>query len=61
MLIGYVEHRITYRFLTLKNDVLQCTTIIEMKNAKFFEHIYPLNDKISHATEVLNTPLDNVD
>ncbi|XP_059284843.1 protein transport protein SEC24 C-like [Lycium ferocissimum] len=37
-----------YRFLVLKSDVLDCNTIIETKNAEFFEHIFPLSDKISH-------------
>ena len=38
-----------YRFLVLKNDVLECNTIIETKNAEFFEHIFPLSEKISHT------------
>ena len=49
MLIGYAEHSAAYRFLVLKSDVLDVNTIIETKNAEFFEHIFSLYDKISHA------------
>jgi hypothetical protein len=42
MFIGYAGNSVAYRFLVLKSDVLNCNTIIEIKNAKFFEHIYPL-------------------
>ena len=49
MLIGYAEHSVAYRFLVLKSDVLDCNTIIETKNAEFFENIFPPCDKISHA------------
>ncbi|KAF3667319.1 putative anthocyanidin 3-O-glucosyltransferase 2-like [Capsicum annuum] len=49
MLIGYVEHSAAYRFLVLKSDVLDVNTLIEIKNAEFFEHIFSLCDKISHA------------
>jgi len=37
-------------FLVLKNNVLDCNTIIKAKNAKFFKQIYPLKEKISHAS-----------
>ena len=57
MLVGYASNSAAYRFLVLKSDVLDCNTIIETKNAEFFEHIYPLRDKISHTTESLNRPL----
>ena len=60
MLIDYVKHIAIYKFLVLKSDVLQYNTIIETKNVKFFEHIYPLNDKISHVTKILSTPLDDI-
>ena len=38
-----------YRFLVLKSDVLECNTIIETKNAKYFEQIFPLSEKNSHT------------
>lgn len=34
--------------------MLDYNTIIETKNTKFFEHIYPLNEKISHASDIDN-------
>jgi hypothetical protein len=51
MFIGYVEHSTAYRFRVLKSDVLDSNTIIETKNIEFFEHIFPLSDKNSHALE----------
>ena len=39
----------------MRNDALERSTIVETKNAKFFEHIYPISKK------VLNIPMiDNV-
>ncbi|CAH9068398.1 unnamed protein product [Cuscuta epithymum] len=40
--IGYAECSAAYRFLVLKSDVLNCNTIIETKNAEFFESVFPL-------------------
>ena len=54
MFIGYAEHSVAYRFLVLRSDVLDCNTIIETKNAEFFEHIFPLSNKISHAPVEIN-------
>ena len=56
--VGYASNNATYRFLILKSDVFECNTIIETKNVEFFEHIYPLCDKISQ-TKLLNKPLSN--
>jgi hypothetical protein len=50
MFINYAENNVAYRFLVLKNDMLDCNTIIEAKNAKFFKYIYPLKKKNSHAS-----------
>ena len=62
MLVGYAQNSAAYRFLVLKSDVLESNTIIETKNAEFFEHIYPLKEKVSHATKTLDAPLhDDVD
>ena len=55
MFIGYAQHSIAYRFLVLPSDVLACNTIVETKNAKLFEHIYPLFEKISHVPVNKNT------
>ena len=49
--IGYAEHSAAYRFLVLKSEVLDCNTIIETKNAEFFEHNFPLkSENISEAS-----------
>ena len=45
MFIEYASNSATYRFLVLKSDVLECNTIIETKNAEFFEHTFPLSEK----------------
>jgi hypothetical protein len=42
MFIGYAKNSAAYRFLVLKSDVLDCNTIVETKNAEFFENVYPL-------------------
>jgi hypothetical protein len=52
MFIGYAGNSVAYKFLVLKSDVLNCNTIIEIKNAEFFEHIYPLKKK-------LHTPIND--
>ena len=38
----------------MKSDVLKCNTIIETKNAEFFEHIFPLSKKISRTPTSVN-------
>ena len=44
MFIGYVENSATYRFLVTKskNSLVDVKTIIETKNADFFENIFPM-------------------
>jgi len=42
MFLGYAEHSATYRFLVLKSDVIEHNIVMETKNVKFFEHIFPL-------------------
>ena len=54
MFIGYASNSAVYRFLVLKSDVLECNTIIETKNIEFFEHIFPLSEKFSHAPTIAN-------
>ena len=45
MFIGHANNSAAYRFLVLKSDILESNTIIETKNAEFFEHIFPLFEK----------------
>ena len=54
MFIGYASNSATYRFLVLKSDVLESNTIIETKNAEFFEHIFPLSKQISHTPTIVD-------
>ena len=49
MFIAYAENSVAYRFIVLKSGVLDYNTIIETTNTEFFEHVYLLNEKISHA------------
>ena len=54
MLIGYASSSVGYRFLVSKSDALKCNTIIETKNAEFFERIFPLSGKISHIPTIVD-------
>ena len=54
MFIGYARNNAAYRFLVLKSGVLECNTIIETKNAEFLEHIFPLSEKISHISTIVD-------
>ena len=54
MFIGYAEHSAAYRFLVLKSDVLDSNTIIETKNAEFFEHMFPLK-----SSSISKAPVEN--
>jgi hypothetical protein len=49
MFIGYAGNSAAYRFLVLKSDVLEKNTIIESKNAEFFESVFPLKSKIEKS------------
>ena len=44
MFIGYAENSAAYRFLVtkLENNLVDVNTIIETKNANFFENIFPM-------------------
>ncbi|KAL4342069.1 hypothetical protein GQ457_08G033670 [Hibiscus cannabinus] len=46
MFVGYAEHSVAYRFLVLRSDILEKNTIVETKNAEFFEHVFPLKTDI---------------
>ena len=54
MFLGYAEHNVAYRFLVLKNDVIEHNTIVETKNVEVFEHIFSL--KVSDTVE---QPIEN--
>ena len=44
MFIGYAKNSAAYRFLLTKskNSLVDVNTIIETKNANFFENIFPM-------------------
>ena len=54
MFIGYASNTAAYRFIILKSDVLKCNIIIETTNAEFFEHIFPLSEKISYTPTIVD-------
>ena len=54
MFIGYASNSSTNRFIVLKSDVLRCNTIVETKNAEFFEHLFPLSKKIPHTPTIVD-------
>ncbi|RDX97797.1 hypothetical protein CR513_19393, partial [Mucuna pruriens] len=53
MFLGYVMHSVAYMFLILKSDLIDCNTIIETKNAEFFEDTFPLEP----SSELVNGDL----
>jgi len=42
MFLGYVEQSVSYRFLVLKSYLIEHNAIVEIRNVKCFEHIFPL-------------------
>ncbi|KAL4342226.1 hypothetical protein GQ457_08G033870 [Hibiscus cannabinus] len=59
MFIGYVEHSIAYRFLVLRSDILEKNTIVETKNAEFFEHVFPLKTNLLLHAPTIQTGYDH--
>ena len=58
MFIGYADKSVAYRFIVIKSDVLDNNTIIETKNAEFFENIFHLKMKeISNSDVIPVTPV----
>jgi len=53
MFLCYVEHSAANRFLVLKSDVIEHNTIVETKNAEFFEYMFFL--------KVSETPKQSID
>ena len=58
MFIGYAKNSATYKFLVTKseNSLVDVNTIIETKNANFFENIFlmKLNGEQQVETSLLN-------
>ena len=52
MFIGYASNSTAYGFLVLKSNILECNAIIETKNAKLFEHFFPLYEKFFRASSI---------
>src|SRR6266702_1562849 len=61
--IGYACNSSCYRFLVIKSDILESYTVIESKNAIFFEHVFPLKNKekeLHDSIEISNDFVDDV-
>ncbi|KAJ9684091.1 hypothetical protein PVL29_016537 [Vitis rotundifolia] len=58
MFIGYAKNSVAYRFLVTKseNNLVDVNTIVETKNADFFENIFPM--KLNGEQEVQKTRRD---
>ncbi|RVX14351.1 hypothetical protein CK203_017150 [Vitis vinifera] len=58
MFIGYAENSVAHRFLVTKseNNLVDVNTIIETKNADFFENIFPM--KLNGEQQVQKTSRD---
>ena len=58
MFIGYTKNNATYRFLVTKseNSLVDVNTILETKNADFFENIFPM--KLNGEQQVRKTSRD---
>ena len=61
MFIGYVQnspaskYSAAYRFLVIRseNNVMEPNTIVETKNAEFFEHIFPMKISLARSSQPL--------
>ena len=54
MFIDYAQHSVPYRFLVIKSEVNEIdanTTIIESKDATFFEDAFPMKDRLPLTPE----------
>jgi hypothetical protein len=51
--IGYACNSSSCKLVIIKIDVLDCNTIIESKNAIFFEHVFPLKNKENYCMNLL--------
>ena len=49
--LGYAHQSIAYRFLVVKSEVpdMHVDTIMESRDATFFENIFPMKDMHSNA------------
>ena len=59
--IGYACNCSCYRFLVIKNDILESNTNIESENAIFFEHVFPLKNKEKELHDSIAISNDFVD
>ena len=61
MFISYACNSTCYIFLVIKSDLLESYTIIESKNAIFFEHVFPLKNKEKELHDSIEISTDFVD
>lgn len=57
--LGYADSSPAYRFLVIKSEVLELNTIIETKNASFFENIFPLKESVERPVKNSNVEPEN--
>ncbi|KAM1787604.1 hypothetical protein ACFX11_037980 [Malus domestica] len=57
MFIGYAQDNAAYRFLVIKSElnVIETNTIMETKNADFFENIFPMKLNIDKSVSVFQS------
>ena len=60
MLIGYANNNTAYRFLILQDERIsfKANTIIETKNAEFFESIFPKKTNIEKQLSYTKSTID---
>lgn len=66
MFIRYAQNSAAYRFLVINGDqnLLEVNTIVETKNATFFENIFPMKfdgDKPTNVSHSLPEPSENLE
>lgn len=66
MFIGYAQNSVVYRFLVIKSDqnLMEVNTIVETKNATFFENVFPMKpdgDNPTGTSHSLPEPRDNLE
>ena len=52
--LGYAIHSVGYRFLIVKSGVpdMHVGTIMEFRDATFFENIFPIRDETSSSSDL---------
>ena len=56
MFLGYAQNNTAYRFLVVKSDSpdVSVYTIMESRDASFFEEVYPMRSASNSETQIYN-------